>query len=69
MSRKPFWRLFTAKAIFESEVVLVNEIMSKYFDQNVYDLMSEQEKLILEHLMMPFATEHGVDETFYKLVA
>jgi hypothetical protein len=25
--------------------------------------------LILEHLMMPFATEHGVDETFYKLVA
>ena len=43
--------------------------MSKYFDQNVYELMSEQEKLILEHLMMPFATEHGVDETFYKLVA
>ena len=57
------------KASWESEVVLVNEIMSKYFDQNVYDLMSEQEKLILEHLMMPFATEHGVDETFYKLVA
>ena len=49
--------------------IVINEIMSKYFDQNVYDLMSEQEKLILEHLMMPFATEHGVDETFYKLVA
>jgi len=43
--------------------------MSKYFDQNVYDLMSDQEKLILEHLMMPFATEYGVDETSYKLVA
>ena len=64
-----FLAIVYRKAIFESEVVLVNEIMSKYFDQNVYDLMSEQEKLILEHLMMPFATEHGVDETFYKLVA
>jgi len=64
-----FLAIVYRKAIFESEVVLVNEIMSKYFDQNVYDLMSEQEKLILEHLMMPFATKHGVDETFYKLVA
>ena len=64
-----FLAIVYRKAIFESEVVLVNEIMSKYFDQNVYDLMSEQEKLILEHLMMPFATERGVDETFYKLVA
>ena len=64
-----FLAIVYRKAIFESEVVLVNEIMSKYFDQNVYDLMSDQEKQILEHLMMPFAVDDGVDDTFFKMVA
>jgi phenolic acid decarboxylase len=64
-----FLAIVYRNAIFESEVVLVNEIMSKYFDQNVYDLMSDQEKQILEHLMMPFAVDDGVDDTFFKMVA
>jgi hypothetical protein len=64
-----FLAIVYRNAIFESEVVLVNEIMSKYFDQYVYNLMSNEEKQILEHLMMPFAVNDGVDDTFFKMVA
>jgi len=64
-----FLAIICRKEIFASEVVLVNEIMSTYFDQAVYDLMNGQEKLILEHLMMPFATDQGVETDFFKLVA
>jgi hypothetical protein len=31
--------------------------------------MSNEEKQILEHLMMPFAVDDGVDDTFFKMVA
>ena len=64
-----FLAIVYRNAIFESEVVLVNEIMSKYFDQYVYNLISNEEKQILEHLMMPFAVNDGVDDTVFKMVA
>jgi phenolic acid decarboxylase len=64
-----FLAIILRKEIFESEVVLVNEIMSKYFDEMVFDLMSSEEKLILENLMKPFAIEQGVDGKNFRLAA
>ena len=64
-----FLAIVVRKEIFSTEVVLVNDIMTNYFDQAVYDLMDDQEKLILENLMAPFAGENGLNTETYQLVA
>ena len=64
-----FLAIIGRKEILSSEVVLVNDIMTNYFDKAVYELMDDQEKQILENLMTPFACEQGVNPETYKLVA